>query len=109
LPDPAKRGIVVSYSLRDAVVRQALLRGQRRERACRVSAIEVTNRSAPAHPSHTKLSSFTIHKTISRRATMNSSLARRRFDFSSAMMSILASRNPHQTGRAASVLGAWSG
>jgi hypothetical protein len=44
----------VSYSLRDAVVRQALLRGQGRERACRVSAIEVTNRSAPAHPAYTQ-------------------------------------------------------
>jgi hypothetical protein len=45
---------MTSHSQRQAVEQQSLLRGEGRERKCRVSAIKVTNPSAPAHPAYTQ-------------------------------------------------------
>ena len=43
---------MTSYSQRQAVELQSLLRGKGRERVCRISAIKVTNPSSPAHPTY---------------------------------------------------------
>src|SRR5437762_13938678 len=43
---------MTSYSQRQAVELQSVLRGEGRERVCRVSAIKVTNPFAPARPAY---------------------------------------------------------
>jgi len=45
---------MTSYSQRQAVEQQSLLRGEGRERVCRVSAVKIPNPSAPAHPAYTQ-------------------------------------------------------
>ncbi len=45
---------MTSYSQRQAVEQQSLLRGEGRERVCRVSAVKLTNPSSPAHPAYTQ-------------------------------------------------------
>jgi hypothetical protein len=43
----------MSYSRREVVVLNAVLRSEGHEKICRVSAVKVTNPSAPAYPAYT--------------------------------------------------------
>ena len=45
---------MTSYSQRQSVVQQSILRGEGRERVCRVGAVKIPNPSAPAHPAYTQ-------------------------------------------------------
>jgi hypothetical protein len=43
----------MSYSRRETVVLNAVLRGEGHEKICRVSAVKVTDPTAPAYPAYT--------------------------------------------------------